>query len=435
MRSIFLFHRDLRLEDNSALIRALKESEEVLPLFIIDPRQVEDNEYKSLYAIGFMIDSLIDLDNELKKHNSKLHVLKGIAEEILPKIAYELNIERVYFNEDYTPFSIKRDSSIKERFKGEVITEEDYLLVKKNFFINKGKPYSVFTHFYKDALNLDIRKPIQNRYNNYIKADLPGIEILRDIKYERPALKGGRNEALKLLERARSIDYRLRNIPAANATTMLSAYIKFGCISIREAFHNLNDSIKRQLFWRDFYTLLAYYNPHVFGHAYKREYENIRWNYDEKLFEAWKNGLTGYPIIDAGMRELNQTGYMHNRVRMIAASFLVKVLHIDWRLGERYFATKLVDYDPSVNNGNWQWVASTGADYMFRLFNPWIQQKKFDPNADYIKRWVPELKDLEPDVIHNIYNYNIDNYPKPIADYYKEIKTAKQLYGIYNRSY
>ncbi|MCG3109020.1 hypothetical protein L3N51_01310 [Metallosphaera sp. J1] len=421
MPCVFVFRRDLRLDDNTCLLRALQECDEVIPVFVLDPRQIGDNPYKSKFALGFMVDSLEDLDGQLRRRGSRLHVLRGYPEKVLPELG-----GTVYFNEDYTPFSLTRDNAIREAMQGRVTSCEDLLLTTKDFFIRKGKPYSVFTHFYNDAKKVEVRKPVTNDRKNYAEVDLPGVEVV-DLEVER-SIPGGRTEGLKVLERAGKVDYSLRNFPGVEGTTRLSPYLKFGVISPREAYWAVNEEIRRQLYWRDFYTLLAYYNPHVFGHSYRREYDCITWKWNEAHLEAWKQGRTGYPIVDAGMRELNGTGFMHNRTRMITASFLVKVLHVDWRIGERYFATRLVDYDPAVNNGNWQWVASTGADYMFRVFNPWLQQRKFDPDARYIKRWVPELRDLPAETIHEIYRFKVSGYPSPIVDYAEEVRKARRMY-------
>ncbi|MEM3347759.1 MAG: deoxyribodipyrimidine photo-lyase [Metallosphaera sp.] len=425
MICLFLFRRDLRLEDNTCLIKALRECDEVVPLFIIDPRQVEDNPYKSPFAIGFMIDSLLELDQDLKTVGSRLHLLKGFPEEIIPKI----NADAVYMNEDYTPFSRQRDERIKEKVKGKLVTCEDLLLTEKRLFLKEGKPYSVFTRFYVDVKDKPVRRPEVNNLKNYGEMkDITDVKLLENLHFQRSSFKGGRRAALDALNRAQTIDYSLRNFPGLPGTTRLSPYLKFGVLSPREVYYSVNEEIRRQLYWRDFFTLLAYYNPYVFGHAYKREYDCVPWVNDTNLFNAWTQGKTGYPIVDAGMRELNNTGFMHNRTRMITAFFLVKVLHVDWRWGEKYFATKLVDYDPSVNNGNWQWVASTGVDRMFRIFNPWLQQKKFDPEAVYIKEWVPELRDLSPADIHNVYALNVDGYPKPIVNYLEEVRKAREYY-------
>jgi deoxyribodipyrimidine photo-lyase len=230
-----------------------------------------------------------------------------------------------------------------------------------------------------------------------------------------------------------------RDFPALASTTGLSAYLKFGCCSVREAYYAVIQALGgehpliRQLYWRDFFTHIAFHFPHVFGHAFHQQYDNIAWKNNLDDFQAWANGLTGFPIVDAGMRELNQTGFMHNRVRMVVASFLVKDLHISWRWGERYFAQHLIDYDPCVNNGNWQWAASTGCDAQpyFRIFNPWLQQQKFDADCVYIKQWIPELRPFQPNTIHRWHkNPQPSDYPLPRLDHAANSRQAIRLFQL-----
>ncbi|WP_338603372.1 deoxyribodipyrimidine photo-lyase [Sulfolobus tengchongensis] len=426
MICLFIFRRDLRLDDNTGLIRALQECDEVIPAFIIDLRQVGDeNEYKSDFALNFMFNSLNELNEDLKARGAKLHVYNGIAEEVVKGLIKDDIIDAVYFNEDYTPFSKMRDEIITQyclKNNKAVRSFEDYLLVSKEDFKN----YRNFTSFYNAVKNKQIRKPLTNTYTNYYKKSV-GDEV--ELPNRREG-RGGRKEGIALIERAKRINYDRRDYPAEDNVTFLSPHLKFGTVSVREVYHSLSDNQKlvRQLYWRDFYTLLAYYNERVFYEPLKKEYKCIEWENNEVLFKAWTEGRTGYPIIDAGMRQLSSTGYMHNRVRMLTAFFLVKVLLIDWRIGEKYFATKLIDYDPAVNNGNWQWVASVGTDYIFRVFDPWKQQKIYDPDAKYIKKWVKELSDYNPEIIHNAYKYNLRNYPKPIVDWRIRVNLAKKLY-------
>jgi deoxyribodipyrimidine photo-lyase len=232
-----------------------------------------------------------------------------------------------------------------------------------------------------------------------------------------------------------------RNLPAVNGTSHLSAHHKFGTLSIRETHAAIVDAfgshhtLINELYWRDFFTHIGYHFPRVYGSAFNTKYNAVKWDRNKSYYEAWCKGMTGFPIVDAGMRELNATGYMHNRVRMITASFLTKDLHLDWRHGERYFARQLVDYDPAVNNGNWQWSASTGCDAQpyFRIFNPWLQQKRFDPDCVYIKHWVPELSHLQPAVIHKLAtspSIRVVNYPKPIVDHSTESQKSKELFKM-----
>src|SRR5581483_2326939 len=253
-------------------------------------------------------------------------------------------------------------------------------------------------------------------------------------------LQGGREEAQQLLKNVRDLKSygRTHDYPAYD-TSHLSAHLKFGTLSVREVYYAIMQSLDvphfliRQLYWRDFFIYIAFNHPTVFGHPFKKRYEHIPWKTDKTLFNAWCTGTTGFPIVDAGMRELNTTGFMHNRIRMIVASFLVKDLHINWLWGERYFAQKLIDYDPAVNNGNWQWIASTGCDAQpyFRIFNPWLQQKTYDPQCEYIKKWIPELADETPKTIHNWFNIDhsrIKNYRRPIVNHAQESAIAKTMY-------
>jgi deoxyribodipyrimidine photo-lyase len=250
--------------------------------------------------------------------------------------------------------------------------------------------------------------------------------------------KGGRNEGLKILNQIQTHkNYeRERDFPAIKGTTNLSAHIKFGTVSIREVYHAIkqidNFALLRQLYWRDFYIHIGFHFPHVFKGSFRPKYDRLDWKYDKSLFTIWCEGNTGFPIVDAGMRQLNSTGWMHNRVRMIVASFLTKDLLINWQWGERYFKEKLVDYDISVNNGNWQWAASTGCDPApyFRIFNPWLQQKKFDPYCDYIKSFIPELRDYNPRIIHNLFKTHPQklNYPKPIVNHSVMREKAKLMF-------
>lgn len=452
-KALFIFRRDLRLFDNIALLEALKLSDIVIPIFIFDPIQVsEDNQYKSNNAIQFMIESLRDLDKQLKLKHGKLYKFFGKTNNIIENLFKHENIDAVFINRDYTPFSIKRDEAIYHlcnKYNIQYNSFSDLLLTEpEEILTNAGIPYSVFSAFYKKALKKVILATNKNNYLNFYNKTLsPLLQSQNDKIYKKILsknndliwVKGGRTNGLKLLRNLKKFDNysRQKDYPIAS-TTNLSAHIKFGTVSIREVYHAIvkqlgqDHSLIRQLFWRDFFTHIAYDSPFIFGHAYKKKYDDLVWNYNENFFKAWREGKTGFPIIDAGMRQLNRTGFIHNRVRMLVASFLIKDLHIDWRLGEKYFAQKLVDYDPAVNNGNWQWVASTGCDSQqyFRIFNPWLQQKKFDPECKYIKKWVPELKNVETKIIHSLFKTNvlIDNYSKPIIDHAREVKLAIKMF-------
>jgi deoxyribodipyrimidine photo-lyase len=450
-KSLFVFHRDLRFSDNRGLLRALAQSEQVIPCFIFDPIQVGNkNSYRSTNAIQFMIASLQELDEQLHKRDGKLYIFYGHTLDVIKKLITHEQIDAVFCNHDYTPFALKRDKEIEHlchQNNRAFIQEHDLLLHEpEQIHTGDGSPYSVFTAFYKKSLTIPVDKPLPpvpgTFYTKRIDEAEPK-EIYKKIlpeHNEHIKVAGGRSEAITILKNIKKHkDYATtRDFPGLDDTTKLSAHFKFGTVSIREAYWYIakelgaNHPLLRQFYWRDFFTHVAYHSPFVFGHAFHEKYNKLPWKNNEADFKAWCEGKTGFPIVDAGMRQLNATGWMHNRVRMIVASFLVKDLHIDWRWGEKYFAQHLVDYDPCVNNGNWQWSASTGCDAQpyFRIFNPWLQQVKFDPECTYIKEWVPELKDVDVKTIHswNTSKHVLKNYPKPIVDHAIESAKAKMVY-------
>ncbi|MCL4360936.1 DNA photolyase family protein, partial [Candidatus Dependentiae bacterium] len=419
-KSLFIFRRDLRIEDNTGLIAALKESSVVVPCFIFDPRQVgKENSFASSNSIQFMIESLQDLKKQLNANHAKLYLFYGIAENVVNKLIKQEKIDAIFLNRDYSPFSIKRDKKIEKICKDHNIYFQSYndLLLNQPEDIKSGSgtPYSIFTPFYKAAVKKKINLPEKNNFKNYYSEKILGhnekisSKILKK-ENEYIAQHGGTQHCLKILKNIKQFkDYeKTRNFPSID-TTKLSAHNKFGTCSIRTIYHSIgkklgyHHSLLRQLYWRDFFIHVLFNFPDVLGHPYHKKFKNLKWNNNKKNFEKWCNGQTGFPLVDAGMRQLNKIGFMHNRVRMVVASFLVKDLHIDWRWGEKYFAQKLVDYDVALNNGNWQWNASTGCDAQpyFRIFNPWLQQKRFDPKAEYIKKWIPELKDIsEKDILN-----------------------------------
>ena len=449
-KSLFIFRRALRLKDNTGLIKALKNSKKVIPCFIFTPEQIKNNEYKSKNAIQFMIESLLDLEEQLKKKGGELYRFFGKQDEIVERLIKQKNIDAVYVNRDYTPYAQSRNEKIKKVCKKnniKFVSNNDYLLIEpEHIETGSGTPYKVFTPFYKKAKQKNIDKPEPNHHTNYYKGKVDFEknktiynEILPE-KNENLFTNGGRTEAVKILRTLHTYDdyEKERDYPKKPKTTGLSAHNKFGTISIRELYWDIADQLDKEhtliqeLFWRDFFTHVAFHNPEVFGEPFYKDFKDLKWDQDEEKFQKWCDGKTGFPIIDAGMRQLNETGWMHNRVRMIVASFLTKDLHISWQWGEKYFAQKLVDYDPAVNNGNWQWAASTGCDAQpyFRIFNPWSQQERYDKQAKYIKKWVPELKDTEAKQIHKLNeNFPKDlDYPKPIVDHAQERKEALDRY-------
>lgn len=449
-RAAHLFRRDLRLEDNTALLAALQQSEEVYPVFVFDPRQIESHDYRSLPALQFMLEALEELDAALKKRSSRLYVLHGQSEAVLADFLQEQKIEALYFNRDYTPFSRKRDASIEKRCKelGVACHQMDdcLLTVPGSILTQAGDPYSVYTPFFRRASKETPDKPRRNNFRNFAarKSKLEWKYNAETILGAAPRdlfINGHRETALRILrdiEKYKNYEEE-RNIPAQAGTTGLSAHHKFGTISIRESYWSVCDALGsghtliQELYWRDFFHHVAWHYPRVFQGAFHQQYNALEWSDNQEEFERWCQGETGYPIVDAGMRELNATGFMHNRVRMIVASFLVKDLHISWQWGERYFAQQLIDYDPCVNNGNWQWAASTGCDAQpyFRIFNPWSQQKKFDAAGEYIRRHVAELEGLDGKALLKLEDTERprpSGYPEPMVDHGAARVKAKQMF-------
>ena len=448
--NIFIFRRDLRIYDNIGLNYAMTNLENIIPIFIFTPEQItEKNKFKSDNAIQFMIESLKDLDQDLKKYNSKLHIFQGENIKVLNKIIKEKDIENIIFNMDYTPYAVKRDKQIKTLCKKKKINcliYEDYLLAKNGMFLKKNlEPYTVFTPFKNNVLKHNVEKPNRNRPKNLVKVNIDTDKYIDYCINEDILVKGGRDNGLKQLNKVKNFKKydKIRNM-VGQETTQLSAYIKFGCISIREVYWKIRDELGKnsvllsQLIWREFYFYIAFYYPFVLkGKNFIEKYNKIKWVQAKTNFNKWKEGKTGYPIVDAGMIELNTTGYMHNRSRLITSNFLNRMLGYHWKVGEKYFASQLTDYDPSVNNGNWQWIASTGVDptpYFQRLFNPILQSKKYDPDAEYIKKWLPQLKNIPAKQLHNweenylFYNLKDLNYVKPIVEYKKAREKSIKMY-------
>lgn len=449
-RSLHIFRRDLRIHDNTALNEALRSSEEVVTCFIFNDAQVSAHKHRSTNGLAFMIESLEELAHEINEKDGTLLFLHGEPKEVLNQLVTSLGIEAVFFNKDYTPFSRQRDDALTgvcERRGIPCCIHSDALLCEPTEFgKDDGKPYTVYTPFYKKASKLPVRKPTRLangkivRPKDSVKTVNPRDFWPEDTAAQRLSI-GGRSKALSILEgipQYKNYEEE-RNLPALKGTTLLASHNKFGTVSIREVYHTIADSLGvthtliRELYWRDFFTHIAWHFPHVFGHAFNRMYDQIQWSKSMSHFTAWCEGKTGFPIVDAGMRELVATGFMHNRVRMIVASFLVKDLHISWRWGEAFFARHLTDYDPAVNNGSWQWAASTGCDAQpyFRIFNPWLQQKRFDPDCIYVKRWVPELSGLSPKILHTLNEndaHRPSKYPAPIVEHARQKIHAEEMF-------
>lgn len=446
--SLFLFRRDLRLEDNTGLIFALKSSEIVIPAFIFTPEQVDKNPFRNDHCLKFMVESLEDLEKQLRKKGGKLFLFKGKAEEVVRKCVEALHIEALIVNRDYTPYSRQRDKKLERVCQKGYIpfySFDDALLhPPEKTLKTDGKPYTIFTPYFRNASKHKILHPTHNRWTNYFQGSISFAEdksVFPQLTIKN-GLIGGRAEALKILQGIGAFSKygKLRDFPSEGGSTHLSPYLKFTVCSPREVYAaicchlNPDHELIRSLYWRDFFTSIAFFFPHVFKGAFHPKYDALKWGYDKRAYRRWCNGSTGFPIVDAGMREMNETGCMHNRIRMIAASFLIKDLHIDWRWGEKYFAQHLIDYDPAVNNGNWQWVAGTGSDAQpyFRIFNPWSQQKKVDPACIYIKKWIPELREFTPRVVHawyeEKYHDTYNTYPAPMINHKRASREALQIY-------
>ncbi len=393
-----------------------------------------------------MLQSIDDLERQLNAAGGTLALYHASPQEVIRLLFAQQQIEAVFINRDYTPFSRQRDaetSDVCSQLGIALHVLSDALLTEPEQVLkNDRTPYKVFTAFNNHARQFPVPAP-------QFLAPPCFLHVPAEFTYDQfasfsgdktgPVIPGGRHHAMAILDQLGNCkEYgHNRDYPDQDATSKLSAHLKFGTCSVREVFYAIVEKLGsdhpllRQLYWRDFFTHIGYHFSGVFGHAFIEKFDNLPWDNNPTYFKAWCRGKTGFPIIDAGMRELNATGFMHNRVRMIAASFLVKDLHIDWRWGERYFAQHLVDYDPCVNNGNWQWAASTGCDAQpyFRIFNPWRQQQKFDPDCGYIYRWLPELRNFPAKTIHLWEKKYVNcDYPAPIVDHVRESRITKERF-------
>ena len=440
----FIFRRDLRIFDNTALIQATKKYKNIYCVFIMTPEQLKnDNEYKSQSAIQFMYESLKELSEKIF-----LNFFFGKPTSIIQKILKENSIQEIFVNQDYTWYSQQRDNDIKQicEKKNVIFTiHEDHLLNNVNDIqTTSGKYYSIFSPYYNKAKLNKIRKPENINHENFLKMKTNSkLEKLKQFFVENKIslIKGGRKEALKQFQDKKK-DYKTKRDDLNYTTTLLSSYIKFGCVSIREVYYNFkgNETLIRQLYWHDFYSTLGFHEIE-YSKQNSRIYQpkqNISWMNNDK-WELWKQGKTGFPIVDACMRQLNSENYCHNRGRLIASGF-IKFMFMDWKKAEKYYARNLRDYSPSANYYNWNWSMSFGPFSMpyFRVMNVMTQGKKHDPNAEYIKKWVPELKDIPSNDIHkwnekDVYEkYSNLKYPKPCVDYKeqrdKTMKAYKSLF-------
>lgn len=423
--TLFWFRRDLRLNDNAALHHALKTDGNVQPIFIFDQNILDQLEDKKDRRVAFIHAQIERLKAELEQLGSTLWICCGKPVEVFRDLLEKQDIGALYANRDYEPYARERDKQVFELFASHDIrfrAFKDHVIFEKDEVMKQdGTPYTVYTPYskqWKEKVNdFYLRSYPTDKYWNQLRACDPEESIpLEEMGFE-PHEADWPDTTLNL-EVVRQY-HKTRDYPGTAGTTRMSVHLRFGTVSIRDLCRvasRENGKWYNELIWRDFYQSILWHFPHVVNQSFKPQYDRIEWRNDEQEFALWCEGRTGYPIIDAGMRELNETGYMHNRVRMIVASFLVKHLLIDWRWGEAYFAKKLLDFDLASNNGGWQWAAGCGVDAApyFRVFNPYLQTQKFDPELKYIRRWVPELES--------------DAYPKPIVDHKEARERALVVY-------
>ena len=422
--TIFWFRRDLRLEDNTALFHALYENDEVLPIFIFDSNILQYL-VKDDARVTFIHQQLEKIEAQLHAIGKKLAVFHGKPIDVYKKLLSENTITSVYTNQDYEPYARKRDLELNNLFKDNNIafkTCKDQVIFEKSEVVkDDGSPYVVYTpysnkwinKFHEKALNHYPSETLLHKIANHSYSFLN----LNDIGFEKTSI---RLPEYNISENLVSNYENTRNFPAIEGTSLTGIHLRFGTISIRKlvkyatTFQNV--TFLKELIWREFFMQILWHFPNTISQSFKPKYDSIQWDNNEELFIKWCEGKTGYPFVDAGMRELNATGHMHNRVRMIVASFLCKHLLIDWRWGETYFASKLLDYEQACNIGNWQWAAGSGVDAApyFRIFNPTEQIKKFDKDLQYIKKWIPEL--------------GTEEYPEPIVDHKEAREKCLRVY-------
>jgi len=423
---IHWFRRDFRLDDNAALYHALKSGLPVLTVFIFDKNILDQLENRKDPRVIFIHQQLENINKQLQKLGSRLLVKYGFPDDCWNELLKEYNIQAVYSNHDYEPYAILRDSKIEGLLNDHGIefnTYKDQVIFEKNEITKEdGKPYTIFTPYSRKWLaklndSYLASYPNKKYFKSFLQTKYATIISLKEMDFAENNIEF---PALEFPDKILNQYADLRDIPSVRGTSRISLHLRFGTVSIRKlARHSKDISPKwlNELIWRDFYMCILWHFPYVVNGAFKPTYNKIKWRNNEIEFEKWCRGETGYPIVDAGMRELNSTGFMHNRVRMITASFLVKHLLIDWRWGETYFASKLLDFELSSNNGGWQWAASSGCDAApyFRIFNPTEQTKRFDPDFIYIKKWVPEFQEF--------------NYPQPIVDHKFARERALAIYS------
>jgi deoxyribodipyrimidine photo-lyase len=449
---LFIFRRDLRIVDNNGLHVLQALCKNIYTIFIFTPEQVtSSNPYKSDNSVQFMIESLQDLSSQIAHGGGKLITFYGHNDKVVEDCIQALKIDIVCFNLDITPYARERDAKIIklcEHMKTYVTYSYDYYLHEPGSVMNgTGNAYQKFTPYYHACMKKKVEEPLKAtklalaRSSANIHGKISLEQAFRQFVGSQNAdilVHGGRVNAIKQMRiAAKNIaNYSKTHNDLDKPTSQLSAYIKFGCVSIREvykAFKSKHDFI-RQLIWRNFYAQIMFFYPHVLGHAMKPKYNKIKWHHNTMWFQLWCKGETGIPIVDASQRQLLKKAWTHNRGRMISSSILTKILLIDWRKGEQFYAQHLVDYDVANNNGGWQFSSGTGADSQpyFRYFNPYMQSKEHDPKCEYIKKWIPELKDVPNEDIHNWdtewANHKDCKYPKPIVDYKEQKEKSMKMY-------
>ncbi len=465
-RNLCWIRRDLRLHDHHALSMALKNAEETFLVFIFDTNILDKLSDKNDKRITLIMDALLEMEKTLNEHGSSLIVKYGDPKIEIPALARELQVDAVFFNRDYEPYAKERDAHVEKKLRAlgiDVHQFKDHVFYEKNEVLTGQREiYKVFTpyknkwleHFRaQDSIVPEYKCPLKKLAPFKNQHSLLQKDWFKETGFNKTEvlITGGTTPARSRLKNfSKSINrYKeARDIPSLNMTSLLSPYIRFGNISIRDMIRTAVQSNDEgsltwlsEIIWRDFYQVILDVYPKVENHCFKTEYDRIKWTGKKEHFQLWCEGQTGFPIVDAAMRCLNETGFMHNRLRMVVASFLTKTLLIDWRFGERYFAEKLLDYDMAANNGGWQWSASTGVDAQpyFRIFNPWNQSEKFDEEGKFIREWCPELKEFSNKKIH--YPHETDmveqaqakcvigkNYPFPIVSYKVQKEKALAMF-------
>lgn len=413
MVSIFWFRRDLRLHDNTALYHALSGEHPVLPIFIFDKNILDELPAKDA-RVEFIHQTIADINEQLKSKGTTLLVKYGKPIEVWKELLETYDIKALYANRDYEPYARERDKAVYEMLEAKGIPFKSYkdhvIFEKSEVMKDNGEPYVVYTPYSKVWKAKLTDKHLESytaglMFDNWYQTPWQQPISLSEMGFE---ATGAEFPHTELTDTVLANYQDKRDFPAEPGTSQLGLHYRFGTVSIREKARQAQDKSPKyfnELIWREFYQMILWHFPRVVKESFRKEYDQIEWRNNESEFKLWCEGQTGYPIVDAGMRELNETGYMHNRVRMIVASFLTKHLLIDWRWGEAYFAEKLLDFDLASNNGGWQWAAGTGVDAApyFRVFNPTLQQAKFDPDNKYVRKWVPEV--------------NTPNYPKPMVEH------------------